>query len=111
MIVWEMQRLSAKLVLLGGEPTHWCPGCQQLHRINVNAPNEHTGALWSWDKNIEKPTFSPSVNLVGQCHYFLTFGALAFCADGTSHALVGKTVPLPDIPFEILKDFGNGNES
>jgi hypothetical protein len=77
---------------------------------------------WTFDGNLEKPTFTPSVRITGIqtetrdgkwtgrwkkneageplqlcCHYFLTAGQLQFCADST-HALAGKTVPLPDLP-------------
>lgn len=90
------QRLSAKLALLAGEPTHWCPGCGRLHRINVNRPNEATGAQWGWDGNVARPTFTPSVSIVG-CHYFLRNGRIEFCADST-HALAGQRVELPDLP-------------
>ncbi len=98
------ERLSAVLMLLGGEPTHWCPGCRQMHRINVNAPNPHTQARWTWDKNVDSPTFNPSINIVGHCHYFIRAGQIQFCAD-SKHALAGKTVPLPDIPAEEFDDW------
>ncbi len=68
-----------------------------VHRINVNAPNDHTGARWSWDGNVESPTFSPSVHIVGQCHYFIRAGMIEFCGD-SKHPLAGQTVPLPAIP-------------
>jgi hypothetical protein len=89
-------RLSPKLALLAGEPTHWCPGCNRLHRINVNLPNGG-GAQWGWDGNVERPTFTPSINIMGQCHYFLRTGRIEFCAD-SSHALAGQRVELPDLP-------------
>lgn len=91
------QRLSAKLALLCNEPTHWCPGCEQLHRINVNTPNAAFGAIWTWNSDAEHPTFSPSINIVGQCHYFIRDGQIEYCAD-LRHSLAGQTVPLPDIP-------------
>lgn len=93
------QHLSEKLMLLAGEPTHWCPGCGMLHRISVSTPNEVTGAKWTWNQDPIKPTFSPSVNIVGRCHYFLREGVLEFCQDST-HDLAGKSIPLPDIPFD-----------
>lgn len=91
------ERLSAKLVMFAGEPTHWCPGCEEVHQFYVNAPNEYNGARWSWDGNTENPTFNPSMNIVGRCHYFLHNGVLQFCPD-SRHKLSGQTVPLPDIP-------------
>lgn len=69
---------------------------------------------WSFDGNIEAPSFSPSMLIrwgrfvdpsyvdetpgeSGICHYFLTAGRLQFCSDST-HALAGQTVDLPDWP-------------
>ena len=75
---------------------HWCPGCKWLHVINVEKPNS-VGAKWTWDRNAESPTFSPSINIVGQCHYFIQAGKIIFCAD-SRHALAGQTVDLPDFP-------------
>lgn len=75
---------------------HWCPGCGQLHPINTEKKNAY-GAIWSYDGNHESPTFSPSINLVGRCHYFITAGNIIYCAD-SKHKLSGQTIPLPDIP-------------
>ena len=81
---------------------HWCPGCDEMHVI----PDGATGPKWSFDGNLEKPTFSPSVRHSWNwgphedketCHYFLTAGVLCFCADST-HKLAGQNVPLPEFP-------------
>lgn len=101
------QRLSAVLMLLGGEPTHWCPGCRQIHRINVNKPNEHSKAQWTWNGDVEKPTFNPSINIVGHCHYFIRNGEIEFCGD-SAHALKGQKVPLPPIPEPEWEDWKEG---
>lgn len=79
---------------------HWCPGCNGWHMVNVEKPN-HLGAQWSWNEDVEKPTFSPSVNIVGHCHYFIRGGMIEFCGD-SRHALAGQTVPLPEIPERLL---------
>lgn len=92
---------------------HWCPGCDSGHEIDTEEPNS-SGAKWSFNGDMERPTFSPSINMkintpdMGAhyqpdiastvCHYFITDGNIQFCGDST-HALAGKTVPLPDIPF------------
>jgi hypothetical protein len=69
---------------------------------------------WTFDGNLEAPTFSPSVNNTwgkfvdpnyveedpsesGRCHYFIRDGQIQFCGDCT-HSLSGQTVPLPDLP-------------
>ncbi len=79
---------------------HFCPGCGYLHRIDVYEPNPRTKAIWSWDNNTKKPTFAPSINIVGVCHYFIRDGQIQYCADST-HALAGQTVPLPPIPTAL----------
>jgi hypothetical protein len=98
-------RLSAKLLTgtdkrSGGKVIwHWCPGCEQAHVIDVEKPN-HCNAIWSWDGNAESPTFAPSINYVGACHYFIQQGNIQFCSD-SQHALAGQTVPLPDFPDKL----------
>lgn len=78
----------------------WCPGCDRAHAIN------YSPGRWTWDGNAERPTFSPSVLAQWQqgeareerrCHSFVRAGQIEFLADCT-HALVGKTVPLPAWP-------------
>lgn len=95
---------------------HWCPGCKHLHHINVEVRREN-GAVWTFDGNIERPTFAPSVNHLtlrtdsegdpilkdGKyqweplCHYFIRKGRIEYCGD-CKHALSGRTVPLPELP-------------
>lgn len=104
-----MRRLSRTLVMLGGEPTHWCPGCRELHRIDVNAQNRYTGARWKFDNNVESPTFEPSINIVGRCHYHIRGGQIQFCAD-SRHALAGQTVPLPDFPPDEFDEWSKVDE-
>jgi hypothetical protein len=114
-----MGQVSAKLRRATNGYVHWCPGCDQRHVIFDS---------WSFDGNLEKPTFSPSVKITGKkivvvdgrwtgewvrdaagnpvddcCHYFLHVGELKFCGD-SKHALAGKNVPLPDLP-EHLTDW------
>ena len=86
-----------------------CPGCRGMHYITVARPN-HCGARWSFDGNLDAPTFSPSVNIsiaadveegipAERCHYFLRAGMIEFLGDCT-HALAGQTVALPHLPDE-----------
>lgn len=93
---------------------HWCPACEQMHSL----PDS-----WSFNGDLNKPTFSPSFltkglqleldaggNWTGEwkrdaqgkpipytCHYILTNGILNFCGDCT-HSMSGKSVPLPELP-------------
>ena len=83
----------------------WCPGCDEAHQYRVGGGE---GPRWTFNGNMEKPTFTPSLlhaghrkegsdKLLGQCHLFLTDGMLNFCGDCT-HELKGQSVPLPELP-------------
>lgn len=120
MITRMVEQKPVKLVPLdrkywpGGGYGHWCPGCNNGHEIATEEPNS-SGAKWSFNGNMERPTFSPSINIRwgtyadpawrrsngepggGICHYFITDGRIQYCADST-HPLSGQTVDLPDIP-------------
>jgi|SRR5579862_721653 len=110
-----MGQLSSTLRRVKGGYGHWCPGCQEMHRLPFPSG-------WTFDGNLERPTFTPSfkhwgiqrVFVAGKwtgewvrdangntvqflCHYILTAGQLNFQNDCT-HALVGKSVPLPPLP-------------
>lgn len=45
----------------------WCPGCDQLHPFTIEAPpgpggdRLNSGITWTWDGNLDAPTFSPSL--------------------------------------------------
>jgi hypothetical protein len=80
---------------------HWCPGCKTTHQIAVEQPFRN-GARWTWDGNVDLPTFNPSIHCEPnmperRCHYFLHQGKLKFLPD-CHHELAGEVVDLPDIP-------------
>lgn len=100
-----MARLSTKLRSVGDGIGFWCPGCDSIHvarTIGDKSP------VWQWDGNVEAPTLSPSLlvtyqDLSGEgenevCHSFIKAGQIEFLGDCT-HALAGKTVPIPDWPY------------
>lgn len=120
-----MSKISAKLRSAeGGRLTFWCPGCSEMHQVSVDGP----GAVWGWDRNVDAPTFTPSVLITsghfvsGQnpdgpcwCTYnkanpnrpapFKCFRCHSFVTAGRiqflgdcTHALAGQTVDLPDLP-------------
>ena len=121
----KLVKLDPHYWLQGGYG-HWCPGCKGGHEINVDRPNS-SGAKWTFNGDLLRPTFSPSVNIrlrptfspsvnirwgryadpkfvspenhdpSGVCHYFIRDGRIQFCSDST-HALSGQTVDLPEIP-------------
>lgn len=115
-----MARLSAKLRSVGGGYGYWCQGCDEMHVVTSG---------WAFDGNVDAPTFSPSVLVTSghflpgwrgpscwctynaahpdkpavfecsRCHTFINGGMVQFLDDCT-HALVGQTLPLPDLPTE-----------
>lgn len=104
--------LSPKLALADyGElqlHEHWCPGCERIHQIAVDQPFRN-GARWTFDGNVEAPTFAPSIAVnptapASRCHYFIRAGRIEFCGD-SHHALAGQTVELPDIPNDVLAGY------
>jgi len=108
-----MGQVNKILRRIQGGYAHYCPGCEEMHRLPDG---------WSFDGNLNSPSFTPSFRHEGVqrvivsglwtgewkrdangntipyiCHYVLTAGVLNFCGDCT-HALVGKSVPIPDLP-------------
>lgn len=98
---------------------HWCPACQEMHRL----PNG-----WQFNGRLDSPSFQPSFRHTGLrrnivdgkwigegreawlydakgeplpycCHYMLTDGILHFCGDCT-HAMKGQSIPLPEISHQ-----------
>jgi hypothetical protein len=80
-----------------------CPGCKYPHSVRVNAVPPLTG--WTWNNDLEKPTFTPSVDSTGtlHCHSFVTDGKIRFLMD-CDHDLKGQTVDLPELPAWLAKD-------
>lgn len=78
-----------------------------MHYIQTEAPQPN-GAQWTFDGNLDVPTFGPSVRIQSYhgrvvsevCHYFIQAGQIKFCSDST-HKLAGKEMPLPDLPPEM----------
>jgi len=82
----------------------WCPACEMLH---------HFDDRWTFNGDMEKPTFSPSmlvsmnwtvqgevdgegnVRQNRRCHSFIRNGVWEFLRDCT-HAMAGTNVPLVD---------------
>jgi len=96
-----------------GGHMHYCPGCDEMHVIP---------STWSFNGNVDRPTFAPSVLIRGNrlvtedgrwtgewrrdakgdpipyvCHYFLENAVLIFCADST-HSLADRRIALPGLP-------------
>lgn len=88
---------------------HWCPACQCVHIFTVVGQKPR---VWDFDGNMEKPTFAPSMRLLGgwdteqqrftrtDCHYFIKKGMIEYCKDHPKAEWRKKTIPLPDLPEE-----------
>lgn len=120
-----MGQASRKLRAFEGGYLFWCAGCADVHAVTTTAKS---GANWSFDGNLDRPTFSPSILVRGLrreldekgkwtgkwrrdaagkpipyvCHSFVTAGRQQFLGDCT-HNLAGTTVDLADLP-DWLRD-------
>lgn len=82
----KMRRVGAADGYTAGGLAHLCPACEEMHQFAIDGKNS-SGARWTWDGNVELPTFAPSMNIrtgprptvpigrpdAGQidvCHYF-----------------------------------------
>lgn len=95
-----------------------CPGCVSmkeggsgLHMLPVNTTVKKPS--WKWNQDLILVTLEPSIltsynynNVPGVCHSFLRDGVFEFLADCT-HELVGKKVPLPDLPDWVVNEQGD----
>lgn len=83
----------------------WCEGCEAHHRFVTKWPRGETGPTWTFNGDVDKPTFSPSYLANGRvpvdpargihrCHLYMTDGVIRYLDDCT-HALRGKTVVVP----------------
>ena len=88
-----------------------CPGCKQDHTVYVrhNPAIKHEHYVWSFNGNLERPTFCPSLlveweewdeekkaTTQGVCHSFICNGIIEFLNDCTP-GLRNKFVELEDI--------------
>ncbi len=53
-----------------------CPGCKDSHNFRIKAPVNDPGAeVWTFNGDVDKPTFSPSLLLVDTtkpCHLYVS---------------------------------------
>lgn len=77
----------------------FCPGCKMYHSVVLAPGHFENGASWTWNDDMEKPTFNPSVGtFMGtdqQCHLFVRNGAIEFLSD-CHHELRGQTVAMQE---------------
>lgn len=115
--VARLRRWRSEVLDLSGWRLYmWCPGCTDLHAVEVDPARQ---PCWTWDGNIDAPTVAPSIRVQGVqwavgetfhkpnhhvapgeaicCHSYVTAGSWVFLDDCT-HNLKGTTVPLPPLP-------------
>lgn len=110
-----MGQVSAVLRRGQGRYFHWCPACEEMHQLPDG---------WTFNGNLDKPTFSPSFKhsgkrtvvvdgrwtgewhrdadgkpLDGTCHYIITDGRIHFCSDSWHGR--SDVVDMPAIPAGI----------
>lgn len=84
----------------------YCPGCNENHYVHTESCN-HSGAKWTFNNDLDKPTFGPSINRWYngsiednvpdyRCHSFVQNGVIKFLGDCT-HELKNQCVELPDL--------------
>lgn len=87
----------------------YCPGCEMMHLVYLQHPDNTQYPTWSWNGDVNAPTFSPSLLVKynwGEnreervCHSFIRHGQWEFLGDCT-HKLRGLTVPVPNIPENV----------
>ena len=72
-----------------------CPQCKCSHTINVGIVDPGV-PMWKFNGDFERPTLTPSVNIVGECHHYITDGFIHFCEQDTANTMKGMH-ELPDI--------------
>ena len=82
-----------------------CPACTDANEGSVHLFYAKMGdgsPGWSFDGNLDHPTFSPSMLCRGGqghvCHSFVRDGRIEYLPDCT-HSLAGQTVELPEFTF------------
>lgn len=110
----KMRRVGASDGYKAGGLAHWCPACESMHAFALDGKNSN-GAQWTWDGNVENPSFEPSMlitinaqshphHLVGEptevCHYFLRNGVIEYLGDCT-HGLKGQRIVMPPLPDRL----------
>lgn len=86
----------------------YCPGCDEIHVIRTASTPGENALVWSFNGDIEQPTFTPSLLNTREsddkyqrhvCHCFIRGGRWEFLSDCT-HQLAGQSLPLVKYPFE-----------
>lgn len=84
----------------------WCPGCDDLHAVEV----KDNAVKWEWDGNRDAPTISPSILVNGRepkhgirCHSYVKAGVWEFLSD-CDHEMAGQHVPCVPLPDWVTRE-------
>ncbi len=93
-ILYECKRVDG-----GKDLVFYCPGCNMYHSFTVERTTD--GPLWTWNGDMDKPTFSPSLginmsNPEYRCHSFVRDGKIQFLSD-SYHKFAGQTVGMESV--------------
>ena len=80
----------------------FCPGCRYYHHFQVVPGSDASKPIWTWNGDMEKPTFTPSLLVNGsteqRCHLFVTNGQILYLGD-CWHELKNTTIDLQEIDW------------
>jgi hypothetical protein len=87
-----------------------CPGCKDVHVINLDSSRPLNQSYWEFNGNIDFPTITGAIRVWSEsrergklklvkkvCEFEVKGGCIIYNAD-TTHELAGQTVPLPPLP-------------
>lgn len=77
-----------------------CVGCDMWHSFRVEAGISRSVPVWTWNGDMERPTFSPSLlvdrGMDSQCHLFVHDGKIEYLGD-CHHDLRGQTIDMVSV--------------
>lgn len=84
-----------------------CLGCGEIHQVAVQPHENENGESWTFNGDLEKPTFNPSIvnrwesqpsttKLPKRCHLYIVNGNILYLFDCT-HDKAGEVVEIPEI--------------
>lgn len=84
----------------------WCPGCKTNHSFRTVPLSEEeklkfsfllnsdgTCPVWSFNGDLDFPTFTPSLLYKEKCHLYVESGKIKYLSD-CSHELAGQTIDM-----------------
>lgn len=94
------KKVIEQLAIDGGKGyVFYCPGCKYYHSYQTELGENKSRPIWSFNGDMEKPTFTPSLLVNGfsekRCHLFVTNGQIQYCSDSW-HELSGQTIDMQE---------------